>query len=627
MTLPGLTDGPAAGGGSTGSLDLIDQTVDADADSPWSARLRVSGPTADASVVATVYEAVADRFDFLAGIESGDLGGPIARLDAVAVGDGTDVVRVILSPEARDNARMEGPAVHPMLISLRDGRGATLDQLTAYVVLAGDDPVISPLAVALVLPFGLDPRISPDGSSLLSRRDEQQLSVVADALAAHRRTPLTVDLTAETLVSLSETGRQSALDLLSDLAAAVSDRELLVRPFVRLQPAGWFQSGLVDEFAGQITAATATTSELLGSTPAGSVWLGDATLDAATVERLDALGMTRFAVPGATARSDLFEIAGVQTTHSATAVDGGLAGHIGSTGDPVLDAHRLLADLAMIAQESAGSPGGTVVLPPPDWAPSDPFLNALIDGLEVSSLVVPTTLSGLFDAQPPAERRVVLDAATPDPLGNYPDRLEEVSREVAGLATVLPETSELAARFETVLLTSGSADLSIFEREAYLTTVSQGVAAVTPVVTAPEGRRVTMTGRTGVIPIGLDNQSGRPVRVVVQLRSDKLEFPDGSAFETELTEGLNELEVPVKARTSGDSTLELAVLSPDRSLELTATSVTVRSTALSGIGLIIAAVALLILLAWWIRNFRSGRRDRRLVAGEADPAEPASVTD
>jgi hypothetical protein len=543
------------------------------------------------------------------------------------VGDSGDVVRVVLSPDDREQARMAGPAVHPLVITLRDGRDRILDDLTTYVVLRGDEPTDPSMSVALVLPFGLSPRVAPDGTSQLSRRDEQQLSVIAEALASHRQTPMTVDVTAETLVALIETDRQSAQDLVGDLAAAVSDRELLVRPFVRLQPPGWFQSGLVEEFAVQIDSAAQISTAVLGRPPDTGVWLGDPTLDSDSIERLSAMGMTRFAVPRDDTGPELFQIAGVTGSHSALAVDGNLAGHIGSTGDPVLDAHRVLADLAIIAQEAAASPAGAIIVPPDDWAPSDPFLNALVDGLEVSSLVAPATLSGLFDALPATPRRVDLDPLPPDPLANYPDRLDAVSTEVAGLATVLPEASALAAEFRIVLLTSGSVDLSIFEREAYLATVSESVAALTPVVTAPEGRRVTMTGRTGVIPVGLDNQSGRPVRVVVQLRSDKLEFPDGSAFETELTEGINELEIPVKARTSGDSTLELEVLSPDRSLELATASVTVRSTALSGIGLLIAAAALLILLFWWIRNFRSGRRDRRLIAAGADSAEAAPAKD
>ena len=613
--------------GAAGSLDLIDQAVDADPDSPWWARLRVSGATAGATVVTTVYESVPNRLAFLDGIESGATGAAIGRLEPMTVDGGSDVVRVVLDAEARELARMEGPAVHPLVLSLRDPSGEVLDELTTYVVLTGADPPTSPMPVALVLPFGLEPRIAPDGTSQLSRRDEQQLGVIVEALESHGRTPLTVDVTSETLVALLESGRASGQELLADLAGAVSDRGLLLRPFVRLQPRGWFESGLGSEFSGQIDVATETVEQLLGAAPVADIWLGDASLDAATIGRLTGLGLARFALPGASARPDLFRVSGVETEHSALSVDAELASHIGSTGDPVLDAHRVLADLAVIANEAGAAPAGSVIVPPEDWSPSDPFLNALLSGLETSDLVEPQTLQGVFQALPVTERGVTLEASSADPLGSYPLRLEEVSSEVDGLASVLPEANELVADLRTSLLTSGSVDLTIFEREAYLATVSETVARLTPVVTAAEDRRVTMTGRDGVIPVGLDNQSGRPVRVVVQLRSDKLDFPEGGAFEAELAEGINELEIPVKARTSGDSTLELEVLSPDGSLELSSTTVTVRSTALSGVGLIIAAVALAILLAWWIRNFRSGRRDRRLVEAAADSAEPTAPRD
>ena len=69
----------------------------------------------------------------------------------------------------------------------------------------------------------------------------------------------------------------------------------------------------------------------------------------------------------------------------------------------------------------------------------------------------------------------------------------------------------------------------------------------------------------------------------------------------------------VKARTSGDTGLNIVVVSPDGTLPIANTLLTVRSTAASGVGIVLSAGAALFLVVWWGRDFRRGRRARRLV--------------
>jgi hypothetical protein len=71
----------------------------------------------------------------------------------------------------------------------------------------------------------------------------------------------------------------------------------------------------------------------------------------------------------------------------------------------------------------------------------------------------------------------------------------------------------------------------------------------------------------------------------------------------------------VQARTSGDTALTIVLESPDRSLRINRTLLTVRSTAASGVGIVLSAGAAVFLVVWWGRDIRRRRRDRRL--GEA----------
>jgi hypothetical protein len=148
-----------------------------------------------------------------------------------------------------------------------------------------------------------------------------------------------------------------------------------------------------------------------------------------------------------------------------------------------------------------------------------------------------------------------------------------------------------------------------------------------PDVRTQEPQRFTLTSRAATIPITLVNEGETAVDVIVALSSDKLSFPAGDQIPLRLGPGLNSVDVDVEARTTGDSLVVVRVLSADGTTELDRTRLTVRSTALSGVGIAIAVVALAFLLTWWVRNHRDLRRDRRLVnrSEQRPPAEPDST--
>ena len=129
----------------------------------------------------------------------------------------------------------------------------------------------------------------------------------------------------------------------------------------------------------------------------------------------------------------------------------------------------------------------------------------------------------------------------------------------------------------------------------------------------PSGRSITLTARTGEIPVTFQNNTGKPVKVVVKIESDKLDFPRGTTENLELTR-LNTTErFPVVARTSGAFPMRITLESPDGNLVVGRTRITIRSTAASGVSLVVALGAATFLAVWWGRNAMKGRRARGLV--------------
>jgi hypothetical protein len=93
--------------------------------------------------------------------------------------------------------------------------------------------------------------------------------------------------------------------------------------------------------------------------------------------------------------------------------------------------------------------------------------------------------------------------------------------------------------------------------------------------------------------------------------SDKLQFPDGEQQQLVLEPGLTELIIPVKTAASGDARITITLTSPDGHLDLTTGTVDIRSTAVSGLGLVITIIAFVILGMWWARTILRVRRQHR----------------
>ena len=91
------------------------------------------------------------------------------------------------------------------------------------------------------------------------------------------------------------------------------------------------------------------------------------------------------------------------------------------------------------------------------------------------------------------------------------------------------------------------------------------------------------------------------------LTSGELDFAEGSEIVRTLEPGPNRILVPIIARASGDSPIQIQVLSPDGLVLLGSTEVLVRTFAFSGIGIAIGAVAIIVLFFWWLRHVRGNR--------------------
>ena len=310
------------------------------------------------------------------------------------------------------------------------------------------------------------------------------------------------------------------------------------------------------------------------------------------------------------------------------AADPGLGTHFQTGDDPVLAAHQFLADLAVIYFDAPGSRTARAVaaVPPNDW-PSDPvFLNTVLDGLTANPIVAPITLDDLFSSVAAATavkgKGVLLRSLAPSSVS--PDdalpgsAIRNTRRRLSAFGSMLDPDNQPSAdvydQIELGLLASESTDLRGRQHAATLDAVDRLVGKQLAMIHMPPNRSVRLTARQGDIPITVLSDAPYPLHVVLNVeRSDKFRYTVPQM--PPLARRATVVPMGVEVRTSGAFPLKVSIDSPDEGLTISQTHFTVRSTAASGVGIVLSIGAGVFLLVWWLRHFRHGRR-----AGELLPA-------
>lgn len=651
---PGDTDPPV-------TLTLVSQ-------SPWVApqgtfalELRIDNPPADARLALQVHDDVAgagrERLDeTVRGDDLGrSIGGPpplpIDALERTPAGAVQFSVPVASSgPVPPFGVRLGSDGIYPVSLTVIDGDGAERATLVTHLIRL-PSTADTPLAVALVVPVHAPPSFQPDGVPRIDAGELGRLTSAIDAVTAWPRVPLTVQATPETVDALNASSAEGTARVRA-LAGALGGRQLVGGAYVDYDVAAFVASAnplAGDEIDRQAATGQFVLSQLLRRPDTAAVIAGPTT-SPAVLEKARAGGAERVVVPedrlgplsrsSANARVQRFDVvAEGLSPMTAVSADGSLAARLTQTGDPVLNAHLLLADLAMIYHEAPNIPHGVTVLVPRDAAIPLATYGAVLEAFDqrtpaadAAAVVSPVTVDGLFsvtDAAPGSGRGSV---ATREYRSNPPASADELLDVVAGSRSTIGSFASMAtspqggihvALLDRQVLVAEATGLPDERRQDYFGAIDSFIGSQVGRIHAQGAQNVTLTSRSERIRIGIENQLDYAVEVEVFLESTKLEFPEGDTQLVTLTpNGVTTVEAAVESRASGVFPLDITVRTPDDRVHLATTRVTVRSTAISGIGLVLSIGAGLFLLLWWARHFRSARRARRLVSS----SHPAVVS-
>ena len=244
-----------------------------------------------------------------------------------------------------------------------------------------------------------------------------------------------------------------------------------------------------------------------------------------------------------------------------------------------------------------------------DLAPPDPrLINAFVAMATTTpdiDVVAPTALVGTTDTQrPPGGNPLVLpDVAGPD-LTVRLATIEATTLSLISTASMLDDGDEqLAIWLEQldVLFSNGVSD-------ATATAVIEEVVAdadnIRSAATLPDPFTFTLTGRSDNIPLRLTNDSDERLKVMVQLTSSKLTFPDNSQIVSLRANDSTDILMPVQARSNGTSAVSVQLLTPVGEPLGDPVSLTARVNSLTGLGQALTGGLLLTLGVWWFTNWR-----------------------
>jgi hypothetical protein len=546
---------------------------------------------------------------------------------------------------AGEQCRSFPAGVFPVRVELVDTSGsAVVGSFVTHLVTTEATGASQPLRVAVVLPvhLTLGPAHAPSTADLLARPSsalatpspaavDAVTGTVAAVAAQRPAVPVTLQISGQTVGLLATPAHQTTVNQLGQLATTPAV-QLTAAPFTPVDATGLVGSGLGTELVLQVARGTSEVAAATGraAPTAGSdlgAWITGDGVDASTVGALSGLGYHQIVLPSSQLSSTPsdgsttapFTLSGARGTQVlAMASDDDLAARFTSDpGNPVLAAHQLAAELAQLYYELPNdiSVRAVMAVAPSSWSDDPRFVDALLTSLQGNPVVRAVTTSQLFSLFPtPATCRSGCHLV---PTGTSTPPVTAVRRQraaVDGFGTAAVGQKGLVQQLGDLVLGGEAETLRSSQQSGVLANAGAAVDAQIGQVACECDQSVTLTARSGRIPITVVSNASYPMAATLVLSSDKLLFPNGQTVWSapwNLHPHSNVFYVNVTSRASGQFRLAVTLRAPGGALRLTTGELSVRSTSSSVVGVVLTVGAVAVLAVWWVRTSLRRRAARR----------------
>ena len=610
--------------------------------------LGLKGDLSGLEARAVIHTYITTRGGFERAVTGKRLGSVVgtAAAPADALTNSTLVVPLQNPGVPRDTLRVRVPmprggraGVFPIELEVRDPEtgdvyASLVTFLTIVSPLTGGPAVAERLSVGWIWPIASRAPIDPDGkpSSRLidSVAPGGRLENIASALPNSEGISVTLQPEPATLEAWSEATKSSSQQTsFPRLREALGQQAPIAGPYSAIDMPSLVANGAA-EIAIQAWSVGSETTKRIAETSADTI--GDeptiftGALDANSIALLQAKGLTRAVVRSAALSNpgeinltpaQPFTLLAGTASLPAIQTDDTLGAIFEAPGSPAIRAARLLAGLSVVALELPSQKRGVVIAGSKYWRPSTAALDSVSIGLRDNPLLKSVSIADLFSTIP-AERngnRPLIHRLAPVDTTRLPlpaASLVKTQQRITAFTSFAGSGEPATSALQHLLLAPNPTE-SRSANAAQLKASRQIMDNFIAKIGTPISRTLTLTSRKAEVPMSFQNDTGRPLTVRLLLESDRLTFPSGSNRIIELAPNNTTLQLAVISRSPGTFPLTLTVESVDGGIVIERTRITVRSSVVSGIGVLLTAAAGVFLLLWWVTHWRRSRKKSSVI--------------
>ena len=546
-----------------------------------------------------------------------------------------------------------GSAVYPMVVQLRNS-DVPLATVRSPVIFLARNPPLTPLDLTWSFLLSAPITYGPDGfrSTQLQRMmsPRQPLREELDALLAlvSSRNPRPFDVAiAPQLVDQLSTmsrgytlrtgtssrhvpkgtgGAAEAGRALFELRSIVAARqaEVSALPFSSPSIPALITAGLTQDLPEQLSRGRENIAQVLGHDPESDVLHPPGSrLDQASLYALQQNGINLLLVDSNAvhqpeqqrgfAKPAVVELStGAPNPLRAIVPDTGVQSLLDSD-LPIEDSHLavqvILGELAQVWLEQPSVARGIALTVSERSHLPGSFFEPFTRSLAAAPFLHPRKATRFAEAHPPLPDTLATlkpAAAGPQFSAGYLGALQAARQSIGAYTSILAQsdaatTSELG---RLILLAESGQFLTKDEGgRAFLQSVTDRLSHQFQSVTLDTSDVVTLTSRSGTIPIPIHNATGHTVKVRIDLEAGgRLSVDDNARLVTVPPDGLT-LPFRVQAQTTGRFPVQIQVFTPDGQTALGPPAhLVIRSTAYNRVALVLTIGAALVLLALWGRR-------------------------
>jgi len=487
---------------------------------------------------------------------------------------------------------------------------------------ASDAAVLTPqdrLGVIPVVSVTASPSVTTTGAIALSTEARAVLQKFSDAFSGVGQGSLLV-LQPELLNALAVSSATEDKLLLDDIRDLLGIHTLSATPQVPLNPSAVGHVGLQELFARQLTAGEDTTVALMQKTPSRDAAVLADPLTTAGATLLRDLG-TRQVILTPSAQKSFDAPLDSAVPYLAKLPDGGSLWIYGTDPQyarmmendsltPLERATRISAELIVQRQEiSLTSAQPQVLLSSSTGEIMNVTVMRQLFRIINSSPVLAFTSQPVIASAPTSSQPIALRAREDTSLEALKATFDKLLPRIANTSSMLMANDPRIDMWNTLTASSAARTTTPAQSAAYTNAISSSLTDLRTAVSLPKSANFTLSGHNSEIQLQVKNAGASPVKVILRYRSAKLTFPRNFQVVELPANSSTNIAVKVVARSNGRFPVYFQLFTPSGNSPLTEElKVTARVSALAGLGLVVSATAIIVLLTWWAHNWRSRRR-------------------